>query len=553
MNRALESPRSLARLDLLTRRACSIREAAVASVLFVGLAFAVLGAHVGNGGFELDDWSWASDHQRYGGFFSNLWRMLRSSTSYGGSRPGEAVYFATTYSVFGTNVALHIALTIVLAGLMSAAAYVCMRTVGLERIHAAAIAFLLLVFPAADASRLWPSAGYGQLAICIYALGLLCSLHAFRLEGRASLRWHAAGVLLYGASLLTYEVAIGGVVASVAIYRLRVHWRPALRRWAVDLALLAPAALYAHHTKGASFGPGHVAHHIRQLVGQAKTLLTRLGVVSDPARVPLLAILLFVAAAAILAFRPGPASAPLRRWLAILGGGVIAVAAGYLPYATSSAFYVPLQPGIGNRTNIAAAFGYVLLLYALAVLAGYVLIAAVRRPAPGVALTGAAVAALAGLWIARLNDDRVAWDRVRTVTDGVLAQVRRAGKPAPDTTVYTFAAPGTTSPLVFTFSASWDLTGALQLMWHDTSLHGIPGPSLAPGFGNFVDPSLPGNVAGNAGLECRARDVRPRGWLYFDREASPYGKTIFVDVARQQAVQVRTRATCLAWASRPLS
>src|SRR5919201_7163621 len=142
-------PRLLRRLvsqaDLLARGACSGVEAAIGGVVLVGLAFAVFGAHVANGGFELDDWTWASEHDRLGGFFASADSLLRTAFSYGGSRPGEAIYFAATYSLFGSNAALQLAFAIVLAGLMSAAVFAVLRTLGLERLHAGAIAFLVLL------------------------------------------------------------------------------------------------------------------------------------------------------------------------------------------------------------------------------------------------------------------------------------------------------------------------------------------------------------------------------------------------------------------------
>src|SRR5581483_4862284 len=130
-----------------TRAGLGWREAGVAAAAFLVVGFAILGAHVANGGFMLDDWTWASDHERLGGFFHTAWTYLRSSTSYGGSRPGEAIYFALTFGILGNHVGLQLAFALVLAAFMSTAVYCVLRGLGLELVHAGAIALLVLLFP----------------------------------------------------------------------------------------------------------------------------------------------------------------------------------------------------------------------------------------------------------------------------------------------------------------------------------------------------------------------------------------------------------------------
>src|SRR5205823_13169529 len=138
------------------------------------------------------------------------------------------------------------------------------------------------------------------------------------------------------------------LLVTVLVYRFRTDWRTALRRWVFDLALLVPAAIYDHHTKGASFSLGHILHQGKTIAHQAWTLLTRLGIQTGPARLPAYVVVLLVVAAAALAFLvpiTEDARRPLRRWLAICAGGVTAVAAGYVPFLGSNSFYVPLRPG----------------------------------------------------------------------------------------------------------------------------------------------------------------------------------------------------------------
>jgi len=530
-----------------TRAGLGWREAGVAAAAFLVVGFAILGAHVANGGFMLDDWTWASDHERLGGFFHTAWTYLRSSTSYGGSRPGEAIYFALTFGILGNHVGLQLAFALVLAAFMSTAVYCVLRGLGLELVHAGAIALLVLLFPAADAPRLWTSAAYGQLGVGLYACGVLLTLRGLRLRGRDSYAWHLGGLACYAASLLTYEVAMGGVLVGVLLYRLRVPWRAALRRWVFDLALIVPEVVYLHHTKAASVSVGHLVDRARLLQGEGRILLTHLGIETGGARIPFWAFVLVVAVALAAAFAgrvPAATRGPLRRWLAILAAGVVAVGAGYLPFVSSSAFYTPLRQGTGNRTNIAAATGFAVVVYALAMLVA----SAAGRRWLGAAVSAALVGSLAGLWIDQLNQDRQTWDRAAAIDRQTLAAVREAGRPPSGTRIYTFGQPGQTAPFVFTFSASWDLSGAVELLWHDRTLYAVPSPTLEPDFPNIDDPSKPGNTPANSGLACRARDVQPRGWLYVEgRDASTYGKTLFVDVPTGRHELVRDRGTCLDW------
>ena len=60
---------------------------------------------------------------------------------------------------------------------------------------------------------------------------------------RKQLLLHAVSLLLFVASLLLYEVTLLIMLSSVLLYRLRVPWRTAVMRWAVDCAVLIPLVL----------------------------------------------------------------------------------------------------------------------------------------------------------------------------------------------------------------------------------------------------------------------------------------------------------------------
>jgi len=547
------------RLNLLARSGSSIREGAVAGAVMVAAAFAVYGIHVVRGGFISDDWAFAADHERFGGLASTARHFLDTSGTLmnTGGRLGTAIYFATDYTLFGSNAALHIVVALLLAALMSTGLFVVLRALGLARLHAGSIALLLLVFPAADAPRLWPSASTSQLAISLYLAGVILALRGLNASGRATILWHSGALACYVASLLTYEITVGGFALTILLYRLRAGWSPALRRWAVDLAVLAASLVYVKQSKPYGVAWGSLSDRIdraRAIQGEARELLTRLGVQAGSIRVPFLVIVLLVVAAIVAAFMLPASSAvrsPLRRWLAIAAGGAVAIGAGYVSFVATDAFYMPLRPGIGNRTNIAAAAGFVVLIYALAMLVGYLvaLAASFVRTARssavpiGGAVAGILLVGIGALWLHQVRNDRLAWDRAETLNQRTLTVLRdRVAKPLGGSTIYTFGMPGETAPLVLPFTTSWDLTGAVRLLWHDSTLRGIPSASIVR--------SYSGNTPENSGIACRKDRAQPRGFFYSAKDASPYGKTVFVDVPSGRSLIVRDRRTCQAWTAR---
>ena len=142
----------------LDRGVCSRRETAVFALLATLMGFSIYGLHVLNGGFILDDWAYAAEYEIHGrdlGFLGFADRLLNDPDVLlsAGGRPVGALYFAGTYSAFGSNMALHIACSVVLSIAVSTLLFVVLRTLGLERVHAGVIAALVLVFPASDSIR----------------------------------------------------------------------------------------------------------------------------------------------------------------------------------------------------------------------------------------------------------------------------------------------------------------------------------------------------------------------------------------------------------------
>lgn len=539
-------------LDLFCRGPCSLVEAVVFGILAVIFAFAIFGPHIVRGGFVLDDWAYAADSERYGGVFS-VARELLGSDALGSAagRPVFALHLATTHAAFGTTPELHLALGVLFGAAMSALLFVLLRTLGIQRLHAGVIATLLLVFPAADTPRLWPAAAPMQLSISIFIAGLLLALRGLRSSGRSTLLFHAGAVACYAASLLTYEITAGAILLTGLVYLVRSPWRAVVPRWATDLGVMVVALLYLREAKSSAIvGLDRQIENVRIFQHEARTLLSYLGIADGQPRLRLEVVALVLLVAALLARllpRPDVLRDDLRRWLAVSFAGVVAIGAGYVPLVPSYG-RAPLALGFANRINIAAAVGYTILIYAVVALVALMVVRAfaVLRPllatrawAAGLTLGGAVLIGL--VWVQHVDRDRRAWDRAHRVQEDMLTVLRTLPRPSPGSTIYTFGAPGETAPGVPTFTASFDLTGAVRLLWNDRTLFANPSPSLERDFW--------GNTDVDWGVECTRSSVFPRA-RYSTRVPSGYGKAVFVDVPSRRFIVVRSRGQCQAWASR---
>jgi hypothetical protein len=519
---------------LLTRDPPTAIEGGLCAALMIAIGFAVYGAHVVHGGFLSDDWYIASQYQApaHSGF-----GVFRTYMSTYGQRPVSALYLLTAQAVFGQHSSIYLAWAVVLAALVSSLLFVLLRQLGMERVHAAAIAALVILFPTADATVLWVSGSNGHVDISLYLVGAIVALHGLRKSGRSALGWHAAAVALYMVSILFAETTAGPIFLSVFLYRLRVPWKPAAKRWAVDVA----AALVAVAVVGSRTHQPILSIHaqwerVRQLATGATRIVELAGLSTGPTRVPGFAIIALGALGAIAWFvlpRAGAMRADVGRWLLTSVAGIVAIAAGYLMYVPAASYYAPDAQGIGNRVNALAALGYATLFYASAVLISLGLRAFPNGRLLSIAGALALGATVAVLWIGAVTTDQSAYTRAFALADHSLHVIdRRIPKPPTGTTIYTFGLPKETSSVVPVWDASWDLTGALRMLWHDHTVHGIPSPTIST-------------------VRCKSHAIEPVGGLYIgDRADSPYGRAVFVDVASQEVRRITSRPVCEAAAHR---
>jgi hypothetical protein len=512
----------------------------LAALAFLVLGAIVYGDHVLDGGFVLDDWTnFAMVDFHPGGILADYAAFL--SVSY--SRPLAGLPTAVLGNVFGQHMGLWLAWTAGLGVPVSLGVFWILRLLGFRTVDAFAVGALVYVFNGSSTLRLWMSGGGEQIAIAWTLLGFVLALYALRAHGRRALVLHGASLMLYLAALLFVEMTLSVMLASVLLYLLVAPWRAAVARWAVDVAVLAPVALLVTTSQGARSPQdlGGMIEHARLIADQSWTLFMTVVIPFTvdwwQVVIPLVAIVV----ASIVVARRAPAGSPQRtillRWLASAGAGLVFVAISYAIYAPADNWYVPLQPGVGNRINGVAAIGWMLLGYAvLRLLAELV----VRRRLVAVA---APVLSLmfAGVYVERtLQDARAYQDGFATGRETLLALRDAIPDPPDDAMVYAFGQPLETAPGIPVFHSTWDLTSAAQVMWHDQSVRALPAfPSLQ--------------------LQCRAGDVVPVIWdnpVVGEPFRSRYGRTFFVDTQTGTGLAITSRRICQdaakTWARSPL-
>jgi hypothetical protein len=507
------------------------RQVLGAGLFLAALALAVFAQHVVKGGFYFDDWRGADAYAQSPGILGAQETFQAVDLN---ARPLYAVTWATVQDLLGLDPTPHLALSIAVAVLFAVSLFVFLREAGLPVGHAICPAALTLLFPWADSLRLWPATAHLNLSLCFLVLGATATLRALRLEVRRSLPWHLAGGLGYLLAILHYEQVVPLVPLMLGLYLRQASRRVAFARAAVDLVLTLSGALLVLGTTNSPAGEGGLRgsfDHGLKIAGQSFELLGRAVVPSD--RLWWLGLILAtgVALAAALATALLPAEDPfrptLRRWLGIGGLAVLAVAAGYLTLVPATGWYVPLQPGQGTRTNAAAMVGWVMLVYALMVLAA-TLAARLYRERRQAVLAGCLTVALllvAFNWINRTADDGRAWDEATSIQEDVLGLVQEGIRhPPANSTVFLFSAPRATTTEVPVFLEPVDYAAALRIRLKSPTMWGAP-------------------IHGETQVGCG--DLGPQthgGWIATTQ--GRYGASYFADFAARRVHPVPSREAC---------
>jgi hypothetical protein len=502
---------------LMTRERATWHELIIAGAVIALAAFLLLSQHIIKGGFYTDDYAYQNDwllNSRHG-FWHGFSAFLHSSPLKG--RPTLSLYLSVVNETLGAHQGWYLAWAGVLAVLFSWSIYLLLRALRLRPIEAGLIALLVLVFPWSDSTRAWSIISDANLAMSLVLLGFCASLRSLSTPGRRAVAWRVGGLVLVVLGLTTYELTFVVMLIAFPLYRTRAGWRRVLREGAIDwVVLILVYVLITSHSTAQRLSTSQTLSHGRTIAGQAITLLTTHALPFGSTAAGLVVCGLIVAAAiAMLRLLPAgdPTRGTLRRWLMILGIAILMMAAAYVIYAPAALDYLPLSPGLSNRTNAFGALPIVVIVYTLAALVGVMVFRGVRgAPRWAMLATSAMIVALGIGYTVSIAANLKIWDSAHGRAESTLVAFIRAVPELPHhALVVFFGQPVWETANIPVWAASWDLDGAIGIAYHDQTLTAspaFPGTEVLcyPRKARLIDPAVPGAVL--------PIDIVPYGKLY---------------------------------------
>jgi hypothetical protein len=517
----------------VSRSRPSPREIGLAGAVLCALSVVAFGSHVMHGSFYYDDWSNAAlnAYPAKPGFFGSLdafWQVT-------GYRPLLAVYLPALHGILGTHEHVQLAWAVLLAVFMGMSLFALLRTLDFQRAHALAISALTIIFPASDATRLWATSATASLVIGIYLCGLVLALRGLEAStSRARISYHTGALILYLAAVSMYELVATVALASVAFYVWRGGLRRALKLFALDataiVVLLAYTLSKNKIDKASSIGES--LEHAHTIFSQS---LSVIATSAEPFGTPSQTLVLTAMATALVAGavvwwrlpRADAARRSIARWLAVAVAALLWAWVAWAVFVPAAAYYTPGRLGVGNRVNALAGVGVVAAVYALVMLVAAMLVRLLRGRAQVAPALGLVCAVALGIgYVREIDRDKSAWDLASRLQNQVFGALR-AGVPDPPAgaTIYAFEYPSYTTPGVPTFASSWDLNGAVKLLYHRRAITGYP-------------------VIAGATIVCAATGLYPSGAGYTSSYGAKYGLAYLIDVETRHVGHPRTSAEC---------
>jgi hypothetical protein len=385
----------------------------------------------------------------------------------------------------------------------------------------------------------WLPGTGGQVSFSVLALlaGVHLNLRAFIASGRTRVLLRVVGILCLVAGVLDYELVLPASLVAGALYLAVAPRRAAFRGWVIDVVVVAAFAI-VFTARAFHLLPGTDTHtvlsasqeldHARLMLHQTKALATESLVPFGSQRndVVLGSALVLAALTSILAIRggQGPLRGRVRTGLLLGGAGVLVVALGYIMLVPATTYYVPLQVGVGNRVNGLAVIGYAMVVGGVATLAGALLLSVRPRwGAAATALSAALCAVVAVGYLHRVSEDRSAW-RTASQEQAVVLRDLRAAVPtlAAGTSIVTLGIEQYSAPGVPVFAATWDLSGAAELMY------GLPNVPAYPS-------------AAGTDLTCASDAIVAPASAWSAR----YHSVVLVDLLQRRAIRLTSEKVCV--------
>lgn len=446
-------------------------------------------------GFYSDDWQYQETlvfASRHG--LGAMFRKMIDMDPHFLLRPVQLLFFVLGFKAFGRNpTPYHIVISACL-GLAACLLYFALRELGIERVWAFAIAMVFGLLPQYSTDRFWISSHQAVLCMLFAFFGIYALLRTVNPERHSSGKWMVAAVAAFVLSILSYEVAIGLIVAAIGIigwrgYReagraSRGHWRVVAYTVATAAILMLVWILKAHAQTMVVYHH-HLFKHFGLLCRHAISQDVLFNFWTYVLNMPSVLISLYRHSAitwetavvssmialgiAIYMQRSiDPARLPGRAACCkMLVAGLVLFGLGYMLFFPDPNVQFSTA-GISNRVVITSALGAACVLVAMVGL--LCSIAKSERFRAGA--FSVAIAAICGLNCLVVNGIGYFWVNAATQQASILRSVAANVGSLPNGSVLlldgicTYSGPG------IVFDADWDTTGAVRLTLNNDSLSG---------------------------------------------------------------------------------
>ncbi len=183
--------------------------------------------YVGGLGFYLDDWVFqANPLVRSGDGIAGKFRALVTIDMDQRVRPVQAAYLATNLTAFGSDPVPYHVVGTVLLGVAAVLLYAVLVEIRIGYRVALAVSILYELLPQYSTDRIWLATHQALLCMLFAMLGIYALLRSMRGGTKHQKMWVAVAIFAFALSLLSYEVALGLIAASLAVAGWR-GWREA--------------------------------------------------------------------------------------------------------------------------------------------------------------------------------------------------------------------------------------------------------------------------------------------------------------------------------------
>ncbi len=453
-------------------------------------------------GFYTDDWCYiaALEHSSSQGMGA-MFRELASTDPNLLTRPVDTACFVLGYKLFGQHPTPYHVITAVVLGLMAVLCYLALRELRIGRWPAFLIALIFGLLPDYSTDRFLVSSHQNALCMAFAMLGIYALLRAVRAEEQHPTKWVCLAVPALVLSILSYEAAIGLILAGLGI----AGWRRTMGiRGSSKLSLAklggiattAAAVLAVWMVKARMQTNVGYHHHFLALLGgrswhaivqavlfnfwtyglHMPSVLMRLYRDSALSLAAMsVAAVIALVVAAYLWRHMEPSAIPSRlACLQLIAAGLVVFGLGYALFFTGSPNFI--SPGLDSRLAIASAPGAACVLVAIAGLACSV----VRNNTLRGRAFGIVIAVICGVNSLAVSGIGFFWVNAASQQRAILSSLAAHVHSLPHGSVLLLDGfcPWYGPSWVFVYS--WETAAAIRLTLHDDSLSGDVVPADLP-------------------------------------------------------------------------